>query len=110
MVKLVEFAKAVDKKMPFSPVDDCAIYMRNDPMFYRKHFFPAVIKMQEMYKKNQKVNASKCMGDCVNRGIESYCKEYKLGRSENIFKDEDKEALVKKLFSEEMKQIKDGAY
>ena len=110
MVKLVEFAGEVDKKMPFSPVDDCAIYMRNDPMFYRKHFFPAVVKMQEMYKKSKPLNASKCMGECVGRAMESYCKEYKLGKPENIFTDEDKEALIKKLFSEEMKQIKDGAY
>ena len=42
MVKIVEFSHADD--LGYDVVEDVAIYMRNDPMFYRKHYFPAMTK------------------------------------------------------------------
>ena len=41
---------------------------------------------------------------------EILCKKFKLGSPKNIFKPEDKQLIMNKLYGEEMKQIKDGAY
>ena len=109
-MRIDEFTQSIDRKMPFNPVDDCAIYMRNDPMFYRKSLFPVIMSMKDMYNKKQTLNASKCLGECALKAMESYCKKYNLGKIENVFTDNDKDALIQKIFSEEMKMIKDGAY
>ena len=42
-MRIDEFAQPMDDKLPFDVVDDVAIFMRNDPMFYRKSLFPAII-------------------------------------------------------------------
>ena len=48
MVKINEFYdQPIDDSLPYNVVDDVCIFMRNDPMFYRKSFFPAIKRMQE---------------------------------------------------------------
>lgn len=109
-MRIDEFAQPTDDRLPYDVVDDVAIYMRNDPMFYRKQLFPAIMRMKDQYDAGGKPDAEKCLGEVCNKAMESYCSKFKLGRKENIFKDEDRGLLVNKLYGEEMKQIKDGAY
>ena len=112
MVKIVEFFdKPLDTSLPFNVIDDVAIFMRNDPMFYRKSFFPAVMKMKGLHDKGKTINPSKCLGECVSAAMESYCRKFKINkRPDQLMSDEEKDELINKLFSEEMKMIKDGAY
>jgi hypothetical protein len=109
-MRIDEFAHPINDNLPFDVVDDVSIYMRNDPMFYRKSFFPAIMKMKDIHDAGKTPNPEVCLGEVCNRAMESYCKKFNLGRKENIFKDDDRNLLIKKLFGEEMKQIKDGAY
>lgn len=44
------FDQPIDDKLPFDVVDDVCVFMRNDPMFYRKSFFPAIKRMQHCGK------------------------------------------------------------
>ena len=44
-MRLNEFTDIEDKELPFDIVDDTIVFMRNDPMFYRRHYFPAVSKL-----------------------------------------------------------------
>ena len=47
----------------------------------------------------------------IDKGITSYCAKYNLAKTpEEVFKQEDRDALLDKLFSEEMDQIKNGDY
>jgi hypothetical protein len=110
MVKMVDIDKPMDTRLPFDVVDDVAIYMRNDPMFYRKKLFPAIMKMKDLHDAGKEVNPNECLGECARTAMESYCQKFKLGSPKNVFKDEDEGLLIKKLFGEEMKMIKDGAY
>ena len=109
-MKINEFAKPMDDRLPFDIVDDVAIYMRNDPIFYRKQLFPAIMKMKDIHSAGKAPNPERCLGDCVSKAMESYCAKFNLGRKENVFKDDDRNLLIKKLFGEEMTQIKNGAY
>jgi len=45
-MRIDEFSQPVDDSLPFDVVDDVAVFMRNDPQFYRKSFFPVVDKMK----------------------------------------------------------------
>ena len=49
-MKINEFNNQQDDYRPnFDLVDDICIFMRNDPMFYRKSYFPMVNNMSEMF-------------------------------------------------------------
>lgn len=109
-MRIDEFAQPTDDRLPFDVVDDVAIYMRNDPMFYRKQLFPAIMRMKDMHDAGKSCVAEKCLGEVCGRAMESYCSKFNLGSKENIFKPEDKGLLINKLFGEEMTQIKNGAY
>lgn len=99
-----------DKNKLFDVIDDMAIYMRNDPMVYRKSLFPAIINMQNQYNKGKLPNAEKCLGEIVDNAMISYCNKFKLGSPKNVFKKTDRQEIIKKLYSEEMTQIKNGSY
>ena len=112
MVKLVEFTNFNQEgKLDYDVVEDVAFFMRNDPIFYRKTFFPAVSKMADMHICGQAVNERDCLGEMCERALESYCKKYKIASvPDEVFTDEDRNNLMHKIFSEEMEQIKRGEY
>ena len=111
-MKIVEFFdKAIDKDLPFDVVDDITVFMRNDPMFYRKEFFPAVLKLKDLYSKKKTANPHKTFGPMIDRACESYCKRFNINRRpEELMSLEERKALVDKLFSEEMTNIRKGEY
>jgi hypothetical protein len=110
MVRIVEFHEPVNTDLKFDLVDDASFYMRNDPNFYRKEYFPCMSKIADKHSSGDKVDRGMLMS-MVEKGIDNYVKKYNLGRSsEDIFKQPDRDALIDKLFSEEMEQIKRGEY
>lgn len=111
-MKIVEFFdKPIDQSLPFDVIDDITVFMRNDPMFYRKEFFPAVLKIKSLNDKKQKINPHKEFGPMIDRACESYCRKFKINRRpEELMSLEERKALVDKLFSEEMTNIRKGEY
>lgn len=111
MVKIREFYdKKEEDKLPFNVIEDLAIYMRNDPMFYRKTFFPAVIEMKKCTEKKEQYNPNN-LSPVIEKAIVEYCKKFNLPkRPEELLDDIEKKELVKKLYAEEMTQIRKGAY
>jgi len=107
MVRLVEFEKT---EVPFDVVEDVAIYMRNDPMIYRKSLFPAIVQMKGIHDRGNSPEAEKCLGEIVDSAMNSYCDKFKLGSPKNVFKKGDRESIINKLFSEELTQIRRGTY
>ena len=110
MVKILEFHDPINSNLNFDIVDDASFYMRNDPSFYRKEYFPCMAKMADKHSQGTKIDRTDIM-KMVERGIDAYVKKYNLGRSsDDVFKQPDRDALIDKLFSEEMEQIKHGDY
>ena len=109
-MRIDELAAPMDDSLPFDLADDIAVFMRNDPMFYRKQLFPAIMNMKDQYDAGKQPDANKCLGEVCGRAMETYCSKFNLGRSENIYKKGDKESIINKVYGEEMKMIKDGQY
>ena len=109
-MRIDEFTQPTDDRLPFDVADDVAIYMRNDPMFYRKQLFPAIMRMKDRHDTGKECNAEGCFGSVCDSAMESYCKKFKLGSPKNVFKPEDKGLIINKIFGEEMTQIRNGAY
>ena len=84
-MRIDEFAKTMDDRLPYDVVDDVCIYMRNDPIFYRKSLFPAIMKMKDIYDAGKTPNESSCLEAACAEGMKSYCKKFKLGSPENVF-------------------------
>jgi len=111
-MKINEFSNSEqDQQVPFNVVDDLAIFMRNDPMFYRKHYFPMMAKISDMHDRGESVDPIVLMKPVVDRGINSYCNKFKLGKkTDKLFSEQDKTDAVKKIYSEEMPYVKKGTY
>ena len=109
-MKLFELDDKQDE-VPFDVVEDLAIFMRNDPMFYRKTFFPAMADASDKMERGETIDPIVFIKPMVDKGADSYCKKFiKDRRPEDIFTDKDKSACVKKIQAEEMPNIKKGMY
>lgn len=107
----MEDLEKINSDLPFDIVDDMAIYMRNDPQFYRKTFFPAVQRMKACHDNGKKFNAVKEFSPMIKKAADSYCKKFKIERRPaDLMDKEDRQTLIKKLYSEEMTNIKRGKY
>lgn len=110
-MKLVEFAQPIEKDLPFDVVDDALIFMRNDPMFYRKQYYPAVSRIADLTRAGKKVDTNKCLGPMIEAGCKAYVEKYNIGKSaEELFGLDDRQALMNMIYSEELKQIEKGEY
>jgi hypothetical protein len=110
-MKINEFTNTPDTKLPFDLADDVVVFMRNDPVFYRKHYFPAMSSLADKFRAKKEINDTSIIGSIVDKGMNTYCKKYKLGRKPaDIFTADDRTSLINRITSEELEEIKKGSY
>jgi hypothetical protein len=104
MVKIVEFndMDIPDEILPkpdFDVASDLLIFMRNDPMFYRKNFFPAV----EQYMTNKKNIAP--IKNMIGVGLSEYCKKFNIPNpKEDLINDGDIVELARTIIQDIMSE------
>ena len=105
MVKIVEFfdhEAQPDNLLP--PIDwdlseDLVVFMRNDPMFYRKSLFPAI----ETVKASDPMDTT-ALQNVVTRGLGKYCEKFNIPHPKNeLLTDEDISRIVERLVQEDCK-------
>ena len=95
----------------FDIVDDTSFYMRNDPEFYRKEYFPAMASIADMHSKGKDIDPRKCLGNMVDHGCTNYCKKYNPDKHpDEVFTKEIRDSIIDKIFAEEIDEIKKGEY
>lgn len=105
------FDQTIDDKLPFDVVDDMCVFMRNDPMFYRKSFFPAIKRMQECSSTKEKYVPEVELGPMVDKATSLYCSKFDINKRPNeLLTKEERSSIIKKIHAEEMNQIKKGEY
>jgi hypothetical protein len=110
-MRIDEFAQNGEQRFDFDVVDDIIVFMRNDPMFYRKSFFPAMAQIADLHRAGKPVDKNKCLGSMVETALGAYCKKYGVADvPDEIFNNDDRLQIIDKIFSEEMMQIKQGDY
>lgn len=110
-MRIDEFTNMQDKGLPFDVVEDCMIFMKNDPMFYRKHYFPAISKMADTHRAGSKVDANKFLMPMIEQGCNSYVKKFNIARAvDEIFNNDDRQALLNQIYTEELAEIERGEY
>ncbi len=114
-MKITEF---IDKQDPaekpelgFNVVEDLHIHMKNDPMFYRKQYYPTIAGMQDNLKSGNPIDTKLAMLPMVKQGINHYCAKYNIPRKpEDLLQQEEIDSLVEKIYGEEMELIRQGDY
>lgn len=111
MVRLVEFSThSNDKDMAYDVVDDLFVYMKNDPSFYRREYFPAMASLADEYKKSHKLNQRICQ-QLIDNGINSYCRKFNLPKKpEEIFNTDIRKEILQKICTVEGEEIRKGGY
>lgn len=80
MVKINEFfdnGEVTEPTIDYDPGQDLMIFMQNDPIFYRKHLYPAMIDADAAKAKGE-ISNNKPLFPVVDRAIMHYCKKYNI--------------------------------
>jgi hypothetical protein len=108
MVKINEFhdMDIPDEILPkpdFDVSSDLLIFMRNDPMFYRKNFFPAI----EQYRRNTKNTGP--IESMIKNGLNQYCTKFNIQNPVNeLIGSGDIKSLVAEIIADEMQNVTEG--
>lgn len=63
-------------KIDYNIAEDLLTYMRNNPLFYRREYFPTI----EDFKQSRN---TKSLMPMIRKGLHAYCDEYKLPHDRN---------------------------
>lgn len=101
----------VDTPLSFDIVDDLHVFMRNDPMFYRKQYYPTMCNISNKFKDTKSSKLDKILLPMINRAADIYCKRFDLASdSKEIATIDDRKKLIQKIIDEETPRIKQGDY
>lgn len=111
-MKLYEFHNADDQFKPsFDVVDDVHVFMMNDPMFYRKEYYPTMCKIADKFDKTQGKGLGKLLMPMIDRGCGAYCKKFNLSSDPSkLIGLDDRKQIAKKIASEEIPRMREGDY
>ena len=110
-MKIVEMGIEDNQNLNFDVVDDVCVFMRNDPMFYRKSFFPAISQMAEMLRSGKTLDKNKCLSGMIENALNAYVRKYNIADlPDEVFNNDDRQKIIDQIFSEECELIKNGEY
>ena len=110
-MKIFEVDSKLARELPYDVVDDVHVFMKNDKDFYRKQYFPVVMKMNDAHRAGKSCPAKKMIGKMLKPACGSYCKQYRIPKSpDELLTAEQQRDLIEKIYSEEMQNITKGEY
>ena len=111
-MKINEFTELdVHNKFPFDIVDDALTFMKNDPIFYRKKYYPTIAKIADSHRGGKNIDSKKTIMPMIEEGLQGYCNAYLDGQEiDDVFNNDDRNNLYDLIYSSEMNQIKKGDY
>ena len=107
-MRIDEFAQAPNDALPFDVVDDVQQYMKNDPAFYRKVYYPTMCKMQEG---GDSSNPKDLVAPMVLLAARNYVKKYQINKTpEELLTSEEIDDLINRVYEDEIELINQGEY
>jgi hypothetical protein len=102
-------AKEDKDKLPFDLADDLMFFMRNDNDFYRRHYYPHVVKCISHVKQGNNLSPA-VFKPMVNHAYECYTSKFPMRELPESLEEDVCEDICTKLRTEESKHIKDDIY
>lgn len=110
-MRINEFTTTDTDKLPFDVVEDITVFMKNDPIFYRNKYYPALCNMKQEYDKKKSADGEKHFGRIVDSAMNTYCKKFQVARKmSDLFTAEDRQNIISKITEEEIENIRKGEY
>ena len=111
MVRIVEVTdQKLGEELPYDVGQDLIVHMRNEPMFYRKHLYPALIDVQEAVKNGGQYNKKQLL-PVIEKAIQSYVNRYGIKKlPEELMSEEEKLDCITKLLADEQENFRSGSY
>ena len=98
-----------DGKVPFDLKDDLEFFMRNDDDFYRRHYYPHVVKCKHYMESGRTINPM-AFKKLVNHAYECYSKKFPVRELPDSLEEDMCKKIFNKLHQEEVKYIKEKVY
>lgn len=90
--------------------DDLIFFMNNDSNFYRKVFFPMVVKVRDQLKSGKRCEDT-IFRPCIDHAVDSYCEKYDISENPiSLFTEVDRDEIARKVFATEKENIVNGRY
>lgn len=94
----------------FDLMEDLLIFMRNEPVFYRKKYYPMIMQMRACAKKQTQFDKNRSILPIVKSAYREYCKKYKVNPQNHQYSKTNVSSLLSRIYSEEMQSINRGEY
>lgn len=102
--------EAENDNKEFDLAEDLLIFMRNDPLFYRKSYYPMIIDMMSAMKRNVTVDKKNSILPVVKKGYDEYCKKYSVNPKNPQYNKKNIMSLISMIYNEETQNINRGEY
>jgi hypothetical protein len=93
----------------FNLGEDLQFFIHNDPEFYRKHYFPFIIKLKEA-KQNKTKFTAKAFEALVKHAYNVYTDKFSEEELPTTIDDKVVKEVCENLYREEIKNIEEGHY
>ena len=94
----------------YDVIEDVHTFMRNDPDFYRKEYFPTMSKLCDSYKQGNTLEGSVCV-PMVKKAFEAYRRKFGISEQyDHEFNEGKCNDLVGLIMDEESEAIREGEY
>lgn len=108
---IMRFNEFTQEDLPFDLAEDLYVFMKNDPEFYRKNYFPVLAGCSDCAKNKKPFDFQKKMMPVIDTAFDAYADKYKLPRrARTVFTDEVKHNVCSMAADEEMETIRKGGY
>ena len=107
----IEVSAEEDQELPFDISEDLHVFMKNDPMFYRRAYYPTMAKIADSIRNKKKVDFTTAVNPMIDKALEVYCKKFEIPHSiKEKFSQGNRETLADRIREEEMTNIREGDY
>lgn len=107
--ELLDDKKQGKKELGYDLMDDLAFFMNNDPEFYRKKYYPTMLKFNKFCKEGRRVGP-RGFERLIQNAYESYRNKFPVEGLEPKLDKEICEKLCRHIHEQETKNCKEGMY
>lgn len=107
--ELFDSDKEKKKDLGFDLKDDLMFFMNNDPEFYRKKYFPAMLKFDKYCKEGKEIGP-RGFTPLVKYAYECYQNRFPVEGLERDISEEMCEAICKEIHVQEVKNVENKFY
>ena len=107
--ELLGSKKSGKKELGYDLKDDLMFFMNNDPDFYRKKYFPAMLKFDRYCKEGKEVGP-RGFEPLVRHAYECYQNKFPVEGLEKDLAAEMCESICKSIHEQELKNVKNKFY